>query len=141
MREHHRDRYHRRIGNEEECQDRIAEDILKSRSPALGKHLFKYRYQTSCNDGSQLWTTILEHVKRYRVLLICGIKEDDVIGSRLGDIREDGLREVSVWVDDCHTTTIQYIRIDHVLKECRFSHTGFSDDIDMTSTVDWFDTE
>lgn len=35
-----------RIWNREEGEDRIAEDIFETRSPTLGKHLFKNRDQS-----------------------------------------------------------------------------------------------
>ena len=52
MGQHQWDRDERCIWDEEECEDSIAEDILETRSPALGEHFFENRNQTRGDDRS-----------------------------------------------------------------------------------------
>ena len=78
---------------------------------------------------------IIEHVERYRIFLICRIEEDDIIGPRLWDIREDSLDEITMWVDHRDSSTIEDVCVYHILEESRLSHTCLSYDIDMTSPI------
>ncbi len=59
-----------RIWDEEEREDRIAEDILETRSPALGEHLFEYRDESRRHDRTQLRIGVVEHVERDGILRI-----------------------------------------------------------------------
>ena len=135
MGEHEGYRYQSRIGDEKECEDGIAQDILEARTPALGEHLLKYRYESSCDDRSEFWMRIIEHVEPYRIFLVGRIKEYDIIGSRLWDIREDGLDEITMRIDHSDSSTIEDIGIYHILEESRLSHTSLSYDIDVTSSI------
>ena len=80
MGQHEGYRYHRRLRNEKEGEDSIAQDIFEAWSPALSKHLLKYRDKPSCDYRTKFGTTIFEHIESYRIVLVCRIKEDDIIG-------------------------------------------------------------
>lgn len=105
MGEHEWDRDECRIWDQEECEDRIAEDIFETWSPTLSKHFFKYRNQSRCHDRTEFWTGIIQHVERDRELGIRWVKKDDIVRSRFWYIREYRICEVSVRVDETHSTT------------------------------------
>ena len=44
-------------------------------------------------------------------------------------------------INQSYTTTRHDIRVYHIFEKCRFSHSGFSDDIDMSSSIDRLDTK
>ena len=52
-------------------------------------------------------------------------------------LREDGVDQTSVRVDDCHADVLDDIPLDHVPKEGRLSDTGLAEDGDVASLVFW----
>ena len=141
MREHKRDRNHRGIRDEEEREDGVSQDILETWSPTFGKHFFKDRHEAARDDRSQFRSRIFKHVECDRMILVSWIKEDNIIGSRFWNIGENGFDKIAMWVDHGDPTSIQYIGVDHILEEGRFSHTSFSDNVDMSSTIDGLESK
>ena len=141
MGQHQWDRDQCRIGDEEEREDRIAEDVFETRSPALGEHLFEDRNESRCHDRTQFRIRIVEHIERDRILRIGWVEEYNIVGSRLRNIGEDRISEITMWIDEGNTATRHDIGVEHILEERRLAHTRLPDDIGMTSSIDRLDSE
>lgn len=127
--------------DKKQCQNCIAQDILESWSPTIGKHLFENRHKSPSNNGPQFWTRIVEHIESYWVFLVGWVKKNDIVGTRFWDIGEYRISKISMWINESNPTSCEDIRVEHIFEKGRFSHTRFSDDVYVSGTVDGLDTK
>src|SRR3989344_4592487 len=82
-----------------------------------------------------------EHVERDGIIKIERSEIEYILNALFRDILEQKISSFAVLVDKGQSFAVLNILHCHVLKQRRFTHTGFADNVDMLRAVFSFDTK
>jgi hypothetical protein len=84
---------------------------------------------------------ILEEIEPDRVLQVCRIEVDHIVGPPAGDVVDQIMREVTVGIDHTNAMTGVDILKNEIAKKCRFPSAGLSDAVYVLAPIGTMKTE
>ncbi len=129
------DRGECRITYRQECQERISQYVLQSRTPAVAVYPFENGEDAGRRHAAVTRIDGFEDIERDGMLCVRGIKYDDVICAATRNEIEQRERRIAMRIYEGNTASFFDVVEDHILQQCCLSHTGFPDDVDVTGPV------
>ena len=115
--------------------DGVVEDVFEARPPRIPPDAFERSNNSAGDKMPVVGCDVGDEIEADGEVEVAGIEIHQIVGAMRRDAVEEFFGEVTVWVNQCDAVPGGNVLHDEIAKQCCFSRTRFSDEVEVLPAV------
>ena len=124
-----------RAGHFQQCEQRVAEDVLQPRPPTVAVELLEGGDDAGGNQRALCAVRAGKRVERQREVAVAGIEQDNIVRAVRRDGIQDRFGKIAVGIDERQPTAGGDVGGDKLAEQRGLAHAGLADDGQVPAAV------